>query len=363
MTAPICETSFIKNAWYVAGWSQDFGASLRPLTILGEPLVFYRTREGQPVALEDACPHRKLPLSHGSLVDDTVVCGYHGLTFDCNGACVQAPTQEGVIPPAARVLSYPVVDRWDLLWVWMGEPAQADPDEIYHIANFDNPAWGKTRGGAMDIACHYLLITDNLLDPSHVAWVHKTSFAGAGTEDEPLKIDHLDDGLVVWRWVADRPLPPYYAELVTFQGNCDRKQHYECRLPSIAVNKSIFTPAGTGGDETALPEAAFVNISYNFITPVDAHNSRYFWFQHRNTDPGNQDVSERMFAGATMAFKEDRDVLTLVHQGLQDPRTPPIFLRLDVGADRFRKLVSRRIAAEQAPPAVAEATLAGGTAS
>ena len=338
---------FIKNIWYAAGWSDEFGQSLSALKILNEDIVIFRTSEGKPVALEDACPHRKLPLSKGRLIGDTVECGYHGLTFDCSGMCVAAPTQQSAIPKRARVHSYPLEDRWGMLWIWMGEPDAANPDDIFHIENFDNPAWGKTQCGAMDIACNYLYITDNLLDPSHVAWVHVSSFAGAGTDDQPLDLDVLDNGILVSRWVKDRPPPPYYADLLAFEGNCDRKQHYECQLPAIAINKSIFTPVGTGGDDNHLDEKAFVNISYNFMTPVDDENSRYFWFQHRNSEPDNEEISKKMFAGATMAFNEDKEILIHVQKGMANKRTPNLNLKLDIGATRFRNLIDKRIAAEQ----------------
>lgn len=337
---------FIRNTWYVAGWSTAFSRALTPVKILGEDLVIYRAEDGTPFALDDACPHRKLPLSKGNLVGDRVECGYHGLTFDGTGTCVRAPTQEGSIPKNARVKAYKVIDRYDLLWIWMGDVEDADPDQIYSIRNFDNPSWGKTPGGVMDIACHYLWIIDNLLDPSHVAWVHVSSFGGAGTDDGELEVETLEDGVLVSRWIYDRPPPPYYADLVTFSGASDRLQHYECRLPSIAINKSLYTPAGTGGPDKPLTENAYVNISYNFVTPVDENNSRYYWFQHRNTDPDNQEISEKMFAGAKMAFEEDREVLTHVHAGMAQRKTPFINLGLDAGATRFRKLVDRQIERE-----------------
>lgn len=340
---------FIRNTWYAAGWSGEYGDELNARIILGENLVIYRTREGKPVALEDACPHRKLPLSKGNLKQDCIECGYHGLTFDHTGLCVAAPTQQDTIPRRAKVRSYPVEDRWGMLWIWMGDPDRADTDEIFHIENFDNPQWGKTRCGTMDIACNYLYITDNLLDPSHVAWVHLSSFAGAGTEDQPLDIDVRENSVLVSRWLEDRAPPPYYAELLEFDGNCDRKQHYECRLPAIAINKSIFSPAGTGGDDKPLHEKAFVNISYNFMTPVDETNSRYFWFQHRNTAPENEAISEKMFEGATMAFMEDRDILVAVQQGMDNMKTPNLNLKLDLGAARFRALVDKNIASETNP--------------
>src|SRR3546814_13572004 len=82
---------FLKNAWYVAANDHEIGRHLHATRILGEDIVLYRTLDGGVSALEDACPHRKLPLSMGRLLDDTVECGYHGLGFDCSGRCVRAP--------------------------------------------------------------------------------------------------------------------------------------------------------------------------------------------------------------------------------------------------------------------------------
>ncbi len=338
---------FLRNAWYVANWSKNVGRALSAIRVLGDDIVIFRRQDGRPAALEDACPHRKLPLSVGNLNGDAIECGYHGLTFDGSGACIRAPTQDGAIPKNARVHSYPVVDRWNLLWIWMGDPQRADPADIYSIENFDDPQWGMTEGGEMDIACNYLYIVDNLLDPSHVAWVHATSFAGGGTEGTPLEITTLDNGILVWRWIHDRPVPPYYASLVKFTGNCDRKQHYECQLPAIAINRSVFAPVGSGGPDKPLGPQTFVNVSYNFMTPVDEDNTRYYWFQHRNTDPADKAISAKMLAGAEMAFREDRDILVKVHKGMAAARTPPINLGLDAGAMRFRKMLERRIAAQQ----------------
>jgi len=338
--------SFIRNTWYVAGRAEDFGEHLTPMTLLGEAVVLFRRPDGSLAALEDACPHRKLPLSMGRLEGDRVVCGYHGLTFDGSGTCVAAPTQEGAVPKRARVTSYPVVERYGFVWIWMGAAAAADPGLIFDIPDYDNPGWGKTALGALPIDCHYLWIADNLLDPSHVAWVHVTSFAGAGTDNAPLEITEDGDRLVVWRWIHDRPAPPYYAPHLGWQGNCDRKQHYECRLPGIAINMSVYAPAGSGGQGHGLPPGAFINISYNFLTPVDQDRSLYFWFQHRNSRPEDAGMSERMFAGATMAFNEDKAVLEAVHRGMKAPRSAPLNLGLDAGALRFRRMVERRVAAE-----------------
>ena len=338
---------YLKNCWYVAGWSKDYGRELKAEKYLGENIVIYRKQDGTPAALEDACPHRKLPLSKGTLSEDSIICGYHGLTFNDKGQCSHSPTQRGMTPRRAVVKSYPIVDKYRLLWIWMGNPELADPDKIFPIDNYESPKWGSTDGGVMDIKCNYLWVCDNLLDPSHVAWVHVTSFAGAGTDDEPLEIEKTDRGVVVSRWLKGSPPSPYYADLVKFAGNCDRLQHYEMCIPAIALNKSIYTPAGTGGREKAHIDKTYINISYNFMTPLDEDNTRYFWFQHRNTDPDDKDISAKMNDGALMAFLEDKAILEDVHLGMKNPATPNIDLGLDSGAKQFRMLLNRKIEEEQ----------------
>ncbi len=334
---------FLRNSWYVAARSEDIERTLLPKTIMGEQIVFFRGEKGEPIALEDACPHRKLPLSRGSIEGNHVVCGYHGLTFDCTGECVIAPTQLDNPPRRAAVHSYPVEDRWGFLWIWMGDPDQANRDDILHIPNFDNSDWGKTPKGAMQMACHYLYIVDNLLDPSHVAWVHLTSFAGAGTDNRPLEVEEIENGVIVSRWVLNEAPPPYYQDMLPFGPQCDRKQHYECRLPSTAINMSVYTPAGEGGADKPMSPNAFVNISYNFITPIDNESAMYFWFQHRNMHARDETLSQRMFEGALMAFNEDKEVLEYVQPGMANRTKDYINLGLDAGAMRFRTRIAREI--------------------
>ena len=117
---------FLRNYWYVAGYDHEVGRRPLARVILGEPVVLYRLEDGMPVALEDRCAHRHLPLSMGKLVGDTLQCHYHGLRYDKGGVCVRVPGQD-TIPRAARVKSYPVVERYRWLWIWMGDPAQANP--------------------------------------------------------------------------------------------------------------------------------------------------------------------------------------------------------------------------------------------
>ena len=338
---------FLRNCWYVASVSREVARSPKAVQLLDDNVVLYRREDGSPVALEDACPHRKLPLSMGRIKGDAIECGYHGLTFDGGGTCIEAPTQ-AQIPALARVRSYPVQDRYGLLWIWMGDPALAERTPVLEIEHHNDPGWHMTTGDSLHCGCHYLWLVDNLLDPSHVAWVHRNSFASSGTEDTPLQIEADAQGVVCSRWIYGQPPPPFYASLVKFEGPADRLQHYEVRLPSIAINRSTFMPAGMGGPGVGEDARIYRMVSYNFLTPVDANNTLYFWLQHRNTDPQDQALTERIAAGAKAAFEEDRQILEAVHQGMKHKRTPHIGLLLDAGASRLRRALAERIAAEQA---------------
>ena len=336
---------FLKNTWYVAALSRDIGDKLVARIILAEKIVLYRTSNKTIVALEDACPHRKLPLSKGRKIGDHIECGYHGMQFDCSGACVLAPTQE--IVPRVKIKTYPVVEKWGLVWIWMGDVDAADASKIIEINNYHNPSWGITNGGMMEINSNYLWLTDNLLDPSHVAWVHRSSFSAPGTDDTPLQTEVFEDGVVASRWIFNQPPPPFYADVVKFSGHCDRLQHYKVRLPSICINRSIFTPAGTGGEDHNLDDKAYLMISYNFMTPIDNDRTNYYWFQHYNTDVDDETIANRLNEGAKMAFNEDREILEAVHIGMTGKTTRNINLGIDAASLRYRQLLDKAISNEQ----------------
>jgi len=342
---------FLRNAWYVAARDCDVTHALRPTRVLGERIVLYRSSAGDPIALEDACPHRKLPLSMGRLCGDEVECGYHGLVFSSSGRCTRVPAST-VIPRGAQVRSYPAVSRHGLVWVWMGDATRANPEQIFPVQHADDPRWGRDHGGEMTVDCNYLYITDNLLDPSHVAWVHRTSFGNSECEEVPIQVTTSTDGLIAWRWMQDVEVAPFYAQFVRFGGRADRLQHYEVRFPSHAIIRAVFVPAGTGGEGKPLHPDAMLMDSYNFLTPVDEDHTRYFWFQARNFAPRDQQVSQRMDEGVRAVFEEDRAILAAVHEGLKNRVTPNIDLGSDRAPNLFRLRLKKLIAAEREPEPV-----------
>lgn len=165
---------FLKNHWYVAAESDEIGSTPLGRIILGEPVVLYRTADGAAVALEDRCCHRRAPLHKGTVVGDALQCGYHGFVFDAAGACIRVPGLVGPPPREAHVRSYPICERHRYLFIWMGDPARADPAIVPDLHTHGDPGWAAT-GERMPVAADYQLIVDNLVDLQHVAFVHLAS--------------------------------------------------------------------------------------------------------------------------------------------------------------------------------------------
>ena len=193
---------FPKNAWYAAIWSKDLADKPVARTFLDEAVVLYRGRSGKVAALEDRCCHRAAPLSLGEIEGDNLRCGYHGLTFAADGACVAIPSQD-TVPSGARVRAYPVAERCNTVWIWMGDPARADAGRIVELPWLDDPGWTATPG-YLRINANAQLLVDNLLDYTHVAHLHRATIAGDPREaSTPTKTERLNDGVRVGRWMID----------------------------------------------------------------------------------------------------------------------------------------------------------------
>ncbi len=173
--------TFVRNAWYAAGWSHELkGTALLPRKILNEPVVLFRGPGGAAVALVDRCPHRFVPLHKGTLKDGVLECGYHGLCFDATGSCVFNPHGDHVIPKAARVKNYRLAERDGIIWMWMGDPALADEGKIRPFPQFGGNSRFSCVYGYLHVEANYQLISDNLLDLTHGQYLHPMFANAAG---------------------------------------------------------------------------------------------------------------------------------------------------------------------------------------
>lgn len=327
---------FLKNSWYVAAWDREVTRDLLARTFLGEPVVLYRRRDGTPVALEDRCCHRHLPLSMGSLKEDLLQCGYHGLRFDASGKCVEIPGQDSV-PPQARVRAYPLVERYHWVWIWMGDPAKADPALIPNWWWADHPDWTFTRPDRVHVKCNYQLVSDNVLDVTHLAFVHASSIGAASITEFPGSVEREERLVRFTRWIRDRPPPPLYRKAGGFAGNVDRWQIVEHVPPCFTVNFAGCKDAKTKIDLNALSAP----------TPETAGTTHYFFGFVRNF--GLRDAEVDAICGRDMVnvFNEDFPVLEAQQRMLDlKPGAPRVDIKVDAAPLAARRMLEAMIAGE-----------------
>ena len=256
---------YLRNAWYVAGWSNEINAQPIARTFLDEPVMLYRASNGALVALEDRCCHRGMPLSLGEVVGDNVRCEYHGMVFDGTGRCVDIPNQTH-IPATAKVRSFPIAEKDDLVWIWMGEPENARSEEI--VAYPFHKTW-PYRSKSERLPCNYLMVSDNLLDQTHAAYVHKSTLASdtdAYARAE-MHVSPTPDGVKFIRWMLNCIPPGVYATAVNFKGRVDRWQEFEYVAPSCILQFTGALDVGMGAYDQGKRDGGFGLRIFYGITP------------------------------------------------------------------------------------------------
>jgi len=175
-TKPHISVFRVARAWYVLALSQALRDRPLPVTLLGTPLVLFRTRSGRAATLLDRCPHRNVPLSAGRVVGEHLQCGYHGWELDADGACKTVPGLIEALAPdgrGRRALALPTREQDGFVWVW-GDPESAPgPDD----RPFTFPALGSDEGYTVvrrEVAARGSLhaTIENALDVPHTAFLH-----------------------------------------------------------------------------------------------------------------------------------------------------------------------------------------------
>ena len=284
----------LRNHWYVAAWSEDVGRTPLGRVLLNEYVVLFRGLDGTAVALENRCAHRNLPLSEGRLIGDEVECGYHGLVFGRDGVCTHVPGQEDV-PAWARVKSYPVAERDRWVFVWMGDPDKADPALVpdYH-AHIADPDWYAVTGQTL-VKGGYRLVLDNLLDLSHLTYVHSSTTGNrALAEEATLIVETGDDFVRVTRWMEGIPPAPAFVQYTGDDGPIDRWQVSKYIPPSYIDICNGSTAAGEGLPQEERPgsQGRWGFVVYHALTPETETATHQFYAVagHRSMVPSHMEV-------------------------------------------------------------------------
>ncbi len=184
-TKPHTSVFRVARAWYVMAIGKELGATPRAVSLLGMPLVLFRTRSGKAATLLDRCPHRNVPLSAGKVVGEHLQCGYHGWEFDAEGACKVVPglcEEVASDGRARRALALPTIEQDGFVWVW-GDPESAPDGPPFVFPSM--PAAGYTTVRRYVGARGTLHATiENALDVPHTAFLHGGLFRTQTTRNK-----------------------------------------------------------------------------------------------------------------------------------------------------------------------------------
>jgi len=343
-------TSYLRNAWYAAGFADEFApGAVVARTLLGEPLVLFRTDDGGIAALADRCAHRFAPLSAGKICDGgrAIECPYHGLRFGADGACLHNPHGDGRVPKAAAVPARAARERHRLIWLWGGDPAQADEALIPDIGHVTSAPDDATARGYIPSACDFQLLVDNILDLTHADYVH-AGFLGSGalTRCRP-QVTDVGERSARITWLSSGDLAPAAFDM----------HLREQRRPTDQWTEVTWTAPGcmllnVGATLQGEPRERGVDtLNLHLTTPETATSCHYWYWTTRNfaIDPR---ANAEIHGFVRHAFEQqDKPMLEAQQRRIGTAEfwsLNPVLLPGDGGAVRVRRKLQQLLAQEQA---------------
>jgi vanillate O-demethylase monooxygenase subunit len=344
------ETSmFLKNEWYMAAWSADVGDKPMARKIGGEDVVMFRDAGGKAAILQDRCCHRGVALSLGTVTAEGVQCGYHGMVFGANGQCVKIPGHDR-IPGKARVRSFAVVEKNCIVWMWLGDPAAADPSSIVEYPFHDDTVRWPHREGMVHMQCGYEMLIDNIMDLTHIAYVHAKYIGGTpeAHSNAIMKTERTPRGVKFSRWLLDSIPPPTYAKAIRFPGRIDRWQEEELIIPCSIVQYTGGVDVAEGAHGGGSRDGGFGLRVWHGIVPETATSCHYFYSVANGfgqTDPANTDFVFNQVAALVLEDKvicESQQAIALAH-----PEERYLDIKSDEARVIYRRHLAQRLAQER----------------
>jgi phenylpropionate dioxygenase-like ring-hydroxylating dioxygenase large terminal subunit len=345
---------FIRNAWYVAAWADEIEAAPLARRICNEPIVLYRNAAGQAAALIDMCCHRGAPLHMGKVVEAGLECGYHGLIFGADGVCVRIPGQDR-IPERARVRSFPLVEQDGFLWIWMGDPALADPAAIVACPWHNDTVNWPHKHTMYHIKAAAMLMVDNLMDLTHLGYVHGSTIGGNPSQhvEAKMETERTPLGLKFTRWMLNSIPPPTYVRAVGFTGRIDRCIRFEFVAPGSVRQWTGAVDAGGYRDGDTSNSTLAVRL-FHGLTPETETSCFYFWSSANGFRQDDPAATQQFFDQVAAAILEDKSVVEaqqariseLGESGLVDIVTDSARLHMRRTVDRLMAEDTRGMAAE-----------------
>jgi len=284
----------------------------------------------------------------GTVVADGIQCGYHGLVIDGSGRCVRIPGQVR-IPEDARVRGYPAVEKDQLVWLWMGDPAKADTAGIVDFPYHNDRARWPNKHDVYPIKANYMLMVDNLMDLTHLGYLHAKTVGGnpAAHVEAEMKTTRTANGLKFVRWLRNSVPPPTYVKAAGFTGRVDRWQEFEFVAPSSVLQWTGATDAGTGavGGER---EGGFQFRLFHGLTPETDTSCFYFWSVANGYRQNEPEATEQLYQEIAPTFVEDRVMVEAQQARLGEfGESGLVDIASDATRMHMRRMVERLIATAQ----------------
>lgn len=342
---------FVRNTWYCAAWSETVTRQPIERKFLGEPIVMYRTEDGQAVALGNRCPHRFAPMHKGCLKGDAIECPYHGLQFAPSGACTHNPHGDGHVPAAAKLKAYRLHERDGIVWIWMGDPEKADTSTLLdagHTAFMTDRENFAVGVGDLKVNANYLMVMDNLLDLTHAPFVHPTTVGGrpedsVGNEEIQIRFEEDERSVTSLYFVPQMPPTPQLRPLYPLPKGDFRIQMRWEPGSNLAMRLTMTPPGQQDGTGIVLP-------LLHLLTPIDDTHTHYFFALARNVALDNDQAHAGMMEFARKAFEEEDEPMIAACQeqmGTTDLFSlKPVLLQTDVATVKARRRVDALIQAE-----------------
>lgn len=335
---------FLYDRWYTAAQSTAITNTPVKICILEEPITMFRLKCGDIVALEDKCPHRHAPLSRGEIKNDTIQCAYHGLRYDKNGTCVHIPTQEH-IPENLKVKKYTAIERHGLIFIWMKRQFEPQDQLFYEFPWEENEDWQDVFL-QFDTKFNYRLLVDNLMDLSHLGYLHKSTI-GIAAVAENARQQTIRDGekVKVIRQMLNIDQAPTHLALTGYDGKVDRWQSIEFCPPGY-----FWVQTGTAITRKGVEDATGNNLlikrnSVHMVVPKSKNSTSYFYKTvhkpYQMTDKQKKLFEEQM----RNTFMEDIDLLNEISAG-NTWSEQKIDVAADSGAVQAQKMLDSLISAQ-----------------
>jgi phenylpropionate dioxygenase-like ring-hydroxylating dioxygenase large terminal subunit len=354
----------IRNTWYVAGLSAEFPKEkLTGHVVASRPFVIWRTKDGNVVAYDDRCSHKRFPLSKGKLMPDgTLECAYHGLRYDSSGRCVAIPSHpSGPIPPMAKVRPAPVVEQDGLVWLWPGDPARSTDSKPPRLPEVGDDAWESIVVGPMEVPSNYLLLIENLLDITHFYPLHDGNIGDIANSRIPVELEEgVTDGnrfCGTVRKVESYEQPPYLVDWFHYK-IVDRIHTHFMLSPAVTRVQMRNAPPGQLGN--AEKERGYVLVHTH--TPIDAR--KHVWrviiscpAHHMSYGDPTMTAAQRVASMFPKVAAEDRWALEEQQRMVEYPDDgyQEVFLKPDIAIRRARKIFLDLLREEQSPAPTSQA--------